>query len=124
MSRAERTMNTYSWLVAINSVVGIATINYDTNEKYQKAVLPSSTMNVEDIVIRKQLIEQLSNDAKKMINLIINGDDKVIKKLTTKTYNVISKTLIKSYYIKLGYSDKFIEKVFKELKEFVLNLTN
>lgn len=91
--------------------------NDDTGEK--NFVLQSTVQNQENALIRKEMDEYLSKEAKEMIDLIINSDESVVRELTTKKYNCISKELLRIYYRKRGWKHSLIDKVFNELKMYV-----
>ena len=122
MSGNGKSMIEYDWLIAAN-MLHLDCIEYDTIESDKKEnafILSSKRKSAEEILAAKQLLEMLSIEAKKMIELILNGDETTIEKLTTKKYNCISKNLIKQYYKQKGYKNNIIEKIFNELKTFVM----
>jgi len=111
----------YDWLIAAN-MFHYDCIEYNTIESDKEVnafILPSKRKNAEDVLLVKQLSEMLSIEAKKMVDLILNGDETTLQELTTKKYNCISKSLIKQYYKKMGYKNNIIEKIFNELKTFI-----
>jgi len=117
-------MVTYDWLVA--AMIGReGCAEYNTLEIYEEdssaIILPSKQKNIEEELTIKQLEEQLSDEAKKMIDLVLNSDDDFLaKNFTTSKYKCLSKQLIKEYYKKLGYKNRLIDSIFQELKEFVM----
>lgn len=123
MSGHGKSMVEYDWMVAAN-LISEGCVEYNTLEPVWEDdktnfVLPSETRNIDDILSVKQLTDKLSLEAKKMIDLILDSDEKTIERLTTKKYNCISKELIREYYKGMGYRNNIINKIFNELKQFV-----
>lgn len=72
----------------------------------------------ETAVIKKDLISQLSEEAKEIILIVLEGPKEVIEAITSEKYNCISKQRIKQYLEKKGWRPKTINRCFEELKHF------
>lgn len=72
-------------------------------------------IDVENMVIKKDLFQKLSDDSKYILDLLFNNDDQLLEKLATpKTKNITKRSLI--LYLETKYPHKTISKCFKELK--------
>ena len=116
----------YDWLVIYNLASGYGEIPYQEfssgpdNDKHE-FVLPSKS-NQEKRFLKKELVENLSVEAKDIIHLIFNSPREIIEMLETKTYEGISKRKVKKMLRKNGWSKLQIQKSFLELRQFVTEL--
>lgn len=76
----------------------------------------SPGISPEEIVIKKDLISRLSEEAKEIILIILAGPKEVIEAITSDKYNCISKKRVKQYLEKKGWHPKTINRCFEELK--------
>lgn len=78
-------------------------ISYDTDFLNSKKEL------TENIIIKKDLYQRLSADAKDAVDILINGPQEAIKNMNT----------LRKYMYKRGISYRKSTKIFNELKNFV-----
>ncbi len=116
-------MMIYPWLTVYNTT-HLGDIVYDENptEDDKQSITLSGIENQETICIKKDLTTKLSDEAKDIIRLILNGPAEIIETFMTTKYKKISKNLIKNHLIELGWATKKIDKTFSELKTFVTDL--
>lgn len=77
---------------------------------------------IERQVIKHQLYEQLSDEAKEVINIIINGPSEVYNQFISPIKKIISKNRIKEF-LSFYWKSKFIaELTIKEIEEWVNQL--
>jgi hypothetical protein len=116
----------YDWLVVYNLASGQGEISYQEyssgpdNDKHE-FVLPSKS-NQEKRFLKKELVENLSIEAKDIIHLIFNSPSEILAMLETKTYDGISKRKIKKMLRGNGWSKLQIQKTFFELNQFITEL--
>jgi hypothetical protein len=61
---------------------------------------PSKLPSPEEIVIKKQLFQQLSQEAKELINIILDAPDEIVELIKTREQKRITKRKIKDHLIK------------------------
>jgi len=76
-------------------------------------------LNQEQVVIRKDLIENLSKNAKFVICLILGPNEKQFK---NEKYSSFSKLKIREHLLRIGWESKQVNLTYMELKEFVTAL--
>jgi len=79
-------------------------------------------LNQEQIIIKKDITEKLSKEAKFVIHLILidpNGE-----KLKNEKYSSFSKLKIREHLLRIGWASKQVNLVYMELREFVMALEN
>ncbi len=81
----------------------------DSYIPYDTDFLSSRKELTENIIIKKDLYQKLSNDSKDAIEILINGPQEAIKNMNT----------LRKYMYKRGISYRKSMKIFKELKNFV-----
>lgn len=83
-----------------------------------RVFLESENRSQEDIAIRKNLFEQLSDEAQEVIMLIINPSDEQERKIRKPKQGSISKTLLKKYLRnEKNLSPRQIDCIWREIVE-------
>jgi hypothetical protein len=84
--------------------------------------LPSKLPSPEEIVIKKQLFQKLSREAKEVIGIILEAPDEIVDLIKTREQKRITKRRIKDHLIKT-FGGKFTaEMIIKEIQDWVKNL--
>jgi hypothetical protein len=114
----------FDYLIAFNLQWKQGLISYEENPIYnldlQLEVSNSNHQaNTESLIIKKDLTEKLSKEAKDIIKLVLQSPEEVIKELKGDRYNIISKDKIYIFLRKQGWKRKKIDGAFLELKKFV-----
>ena len=118
-----KTMTIYPWLTVYNSMhYGDIPFNESPEEDDKESIVLPSESNQEKEIIRQDLLDKISKEAKEVIALILNSPTEVLETFITKKYKKISKEKIKNHLIINGWKMKNVEKVFLELKTFVIDL--
>lgn len=74
----------------------------------------------EERYIKKESFEMLSEEAKEVIETVLNSPDEILDFFLTSKIGMYSKRLIKKYFYKnRGWKKKKIDKVFRELSLYV-----
>lgn len=82
-----------------------------------------STLNQEKEFMRKEAYEQLSEDAKEIVQLIFSSRKEVLELITTEKFKSISKNLIQKYLLKYRrWKKEKINKAFRELSRYTNQL--
>jgi len=120
-----KSMLTYPWLT-VYQTMKCGDISYFEQSILSEGLpteiqLPSE-LNQEKIVIKKDLIISLSNEAKEVIRLVLNSPIEILETFQTPKYKTISKQKIKDHLTTNGWPPRRIEKVFTELKTFTMDL--
>ena len=79
--------------------------------------LENETMSQEETYCKKEAIENLSEEAKEIIDLVFNAPAEIIACFITPKYNKISKDKIRDFLLDKGWNQKIIKKCFAELRE-------
>ena len=120
-----KSMLTYPWLTVYQTMKN-GDISYFEqsilNEGLPTEIQLPSELNQEKIVIKKDLIISLSNEAKEVIRLVLNSPIEILETFQTSKYKTISKQKIKDHLTTNGWPPRRIEKVFTELKTFTMDL--
>ena len=83
----------------------------------------SNSTNPEEIAIKKDLLQKLSEETKEILRLIFNGPKEVLDAFCTMKYNLISKPRIKDYLvINAGWEPQEVERCFEELEELARDI--
>lgn len=119
----------YHWQIGYNLFIGIGELPREDTLKGDccifievgnpKKIFLQSNSNVEDYIIKKDAVANLSNEAKDVINMIFKGPEDFLKEISTPKYNCVSKNLLIKKLISIGWERNKIKKVFDELKNFV-----
>ena len=89
---------------------------------YEGFSLPSNN-NQEKEYIRKELFQQLSAEAKEVIDIIINAPTEILELITTSKFKLFSKNKIRDYFHQhKGWKKQRVDKVFREITNYVDNL--
>ena len=115
--------NLYAYLTIYQTMKygDIPYFEQSTPRENQKEIMLPSSSNQERDVIKKDLFTKLSSEAKEVINIVLNSPNEILETFKTPKYGIISRNKIKKYLISNGWKTKFVEKVFSELKEFVMS---
>ena len=118
-----KTMTFYPWLTVYNAIhYGDIPYNeYPEEDDMESITLPSNS-NQEKEIIKQDLFDKISKEAKEVIALILNSPTEIIETFITEKYKKISREKIKNRLIINGWKQQKVEKVFSELKTFVTNL--
>ena len=79
-------------------------------------------LNQEQVIIKKDLIEKLSKDAKYIVNLLLLGPNE--ERFKNEKYSSYSKLKIRLHLLQIGWESRQINMAYMELKEFVMALEN
>lgn len=82
-------------------------------------ILPSKIPNQEELLIKQQSFEQLSKEAQFLITMIANADDSFIELFETPQRARLSKALLKESLYKSWKSKVLINKIWKEIQEWI-----
>jgi len=130
MPRQGKKMVEENWLVGYQVAYGHGIIDYDSlgldvwaDEKefvgMDQADLKSlSASSPESNLMKRDLVNHLTSEAKEVVSLILNGPSEVIESFKTLKYDCISKTKIAEYLTKIGWKTRKIDRVFREIKQF------
>jgi hypothetical protein len=119
----------YYVLVAWNFVLGkaefealddINDFNLDDKIKIDGIVLYQPPTQ-ESELLKKEAYNNLSSEAKRIINLILDSPPEVISEINSSTYDMLSKRKIKMFLNKNGMKRKNRLKVFIELRKYCAN---
>jgi hypothetical protein len=118
-------MMIYPWLCVYNSMhYGDIPYNEHPDENDQESIVLPSRENQEDLVIKKDLAEKLSSEAKDVVRLILNSPSEILEMFMTEKYRTISKRKIGQYLIEKGWKQTKVDRIFSELKVFVTDFDN
>ena len=125
----------YDYLVAIQSIrVGTIRVNvlehwllqhYHSeadNDYLGSIILPSPLDNPETKMIKRENYENLSNNAKEAIELVLNSPKEILDLFITPKRKKISKRLLGKWLSKCWKSKLLVEHTFKEIQEWVNKL--
>jgi len=116
----------YPILVALNFVLGKAEfealddIDFDDKIKIDGIVLYQPPTQ-ESELLKQEAYNNLSSEAKRIINLILDSPPEVISEINSSTYDMLSKRKIKMFLNKNGMKRKNRLKVFIELRKYCAN---
>lgn len=112
-------MNHY--VTAFNIIYGkqiqINTIEQDDMEGL--VILESSMLTPEHLLAKKQIFNCLSNEAKEVVQLILNCPSEILELITTPQQNRITKTRIKRYFSQHWHSQFIVDETIKEIEAWV-----
>lgn len=85
----------------------------------EQLILPSDS-NQEESYLRKEAFEKLSDEAKEVINVLLNSSGEILQMICTSKFGMHSKRLLEKYFHEnKGWKNKKIEKTFKEITHYV-----
>lgn len=122
-----RKINEYNYIIAYNYLrEGAHHIITNDSEAEQSEIegsiiLPSPT-NPESEILKRENYNELSDEAKEVIHIILNSPKEVIELFLTPTRKQMSKRMLKDALIKCWKSAFIVEQVFKEITKWVNNL--
>ena len=116
--------NQFNYLVVYNYIkYGIELINcleYDSEE--EGIIVQAVSSNPEKEFMKRESYERLSDEAKEVIDIVLNSPQEIIDFFTTSKQRKISASLLKNILIKTWKSKFIVENVFHELRQFVNGL--
>jgi hypothetical protein len=117
------TLSEHNWLTAyqISFKNGIDVYDESPGEFEKTIILPSKS-NPEKEFMKKELADNLSEEAKEIVRIILNGPSEIVSTFFSDTYNCVSKARILIFFRKKGWKRKVIRTAFNELKEFTKNI--
>ena len=71
-----------------------------------------------DLLIRKELVSNLSDDAKEVVLAILNAPINILEALSPANYKRPTRNMLRKYLFQSGWQHKKIDVVFDELKEY------
>ncbi len=120
-----KSMMSYPWLT-VYQTMKCGDISYFeqsiSGDLNQSEIQLPSIANQESETIKKDLITNLSGEAKEVVKLILSSPMEILETFQTPKYKTISKQKIKEHLAVNGWPPRRIEKVFSELKTFVMDL--
>lgn len=69
--------------------------------------------------IKKEAYEKLPQEAHEVISTILNSPDEILELITTPRFGMVSKRLLKKYFLKRGWKERKVDKVFFQLRVYV-----
>ena len=76
-----------------------------------------------DLVFRKELLSNLSEDAKTVVKFLFTAPTDVIESLSPPNYKRPTMNTLRRYFFKEGWQHKVIDTTFEELKEYAKQLS-
>ncbi len=120
-----KSMMSYPWLTVYQTMKN-GDISYfeqsSSNDLDKSEIQLPSISNQEAEIIKKDLITKLSKEAKEVIQMVLNSPTEILEVFQTPKYKTISKAKIKEHLAINGWPPRRIDKVFTELKTFVMDL--
>jgi hypothetical protein len=101
-----------------NDVGRINTIETEDSEVDGFIIIPSE-VNPEIMLIKKQNYENLSNEAKEVIDIILNSPQEVIDVFSTPKLKMISIKMLREALITCWKSVPLVEQAIKEISQWV-----
>lgn len=85
----------------------------------EQFILPSDS-NQEKSFLRREAFEKLSDEAKEVIDVLLNSSGEILQIICTSKFGMYSKRLLKKYFHEnKGWKNKKIEKTFREITHYV-----
>lgn len=104
----------YGQKFAVNTV--------EHGEEEGTVILKSEKLNPEILLLKKQQFNNLSKEAKEVIQLILNAPTEILEMIKTPKQNRITKVCLKKYLTKNWHSTFITELTIKELEKWVQEL--
>lgn len=96
-------------------------INIDSNDSGE-IILHSRILNPEETCIKNDLFERLSNEAKEVIDLVLNGPTDMVEFFASPTIKKVNKRRIKEFFSVHWHSRYIANQAIKEVETWVKNL--
>lgn len=113
-----------NYIKAFNVIYGkqlsINTVEHDNEEGL--VILKSEMLTPEKLLIKKQLFNNLSGEAKEVIQLIFNSPSEILDLIKTPKQKRITKVKIRKYLSRSWHSTFITDLTIKELEEWVKQL--
>lgn len=91
-------------------------------DPYENDFIPAPTISAERAIIKKEAFENLSNEAKELIQIILNSPTEILEALATPKSKRITKNSIFQHLSKI-FRSKFIARlIIEEIQEWVKHL--
>jgi hypothetical protein len=118
--------NMHNYISFYNIMKGIKTVSTiesstDYNED-DEIVLQSNVIDPERLLIKKSEFQNLSRDAKEIIDQIINAPPEFFDLIKTPKRGIISKGMLLHLFSDLWHSEFSVREVFKEIEEWIKTL--
>jgi hypothetical protein len=115
--------NQFNYLVVYQYIRhGIELINCLENDCEEEGIILEAVSNPEHDFMKKESYERLSDEAKEVIDIVLNSPNEILELFTTPKQQKISAALLKNVLSKTWKSRFIVENVFKELKQWVNQL--
>lgn len=117
--------NEYFYLVALQYIrQGIATV--DTCEAYTEedddSIILRSTTDPEKEVMKRDSYEKLSDEAKEVIDIVLNAPQEIAALFQTPKTRKVSARLLKNVLVRTWKSQFIVDSIFKELRKWTQSL--
>lgn len=120
MAKAEY-LQVEDYQLAYDIYIGRAIKEIDIHNELDEAMLPNHTLDPERALIKKEAILSLSNEAREVIDMLINSPVETIKALSSPT-GLLTKRSIKLGLQKIWHSKFIAKKVTEELTQWTNRL--
>lgn len=118
--------NEFNYLAAYNILRGfkpISTIESSTeDDETDEIILKSNIPDPEKRLLKIGEFESLSEEAKEMVNTIINAPPEFFNLIKTPKRSLISKRMLKTLFVELWYSEFIVEETLHEIEEWIKTL--
>lgn len=113
-----------NYLKAFHVIYGQMSIinTVEHNEEEGTIILKSKKLNPETLLLKKQQFNNLSEEAKEIIQLILNAPNEILELIKTPQQNRITKTRLRKYFSILWHSKFITTKTIEEIEEWVQEL--
>lgn len=108
----------FTWVVAYQTVFNHGLVPCNTVMEDPDAPTLVGANDPEREMIKKDLFQCLSHDAKEIVALILNGPNEIFESFFTSKYHCVSKDLIRKHLKRKGWSYKKIMAGFAEIRDF------
>ena len=113
-----------NYIKAFNVIYGknlsINTVEHDDEDGF--VILKSEMLTPEKILVRKQLFNSLSEEAKEVIQLVLNSPSEILDLIRTPKQKRITKVKIRKHLIRSWHSTFITDLTIQELEEWVKRL--
>ncbi|MFB5622467.1 MAG: hypothetical protein ACE5RH_00560 [Nitrosarchaeum sp.] len=117
--------NEFNYLAAYNILCGlkpVSTIESSTEDDSNEIILSSTSPDAEKRLMKIGAFESLSEEAKEIINIIINAPPEFFNLITTPKRSLISKRMLKTLFVDLWYSEFIVEETLREIEQWIKTL--
>lgn len=119
-------VNSFNYLAAYNILRGfkpISTIESSTeDDETDEIILKSNIPDPEKRLLKIGEFENLSEEAKEMICVIVNAPPEFFNLIKTPKRSLISKKMLKTLFVELWYSEFIVEETLHEIEEWIKTL--